>query len=298
LLLLTFPPGAAAQSEEGMTIVSMSIQGNQAVSAQLMRAQIKLREGERFTPAEAQKDIRRLFALGYFSDVKLDVSPDGDGVALTYIVTERKIIKEVLILGNKSVREADLRAAISLRRGQTYIPKSIENDITVIRELYRQKGFSRSSVSAAYREISPTEVEIVFEILEGRKARVRYITIENNDSLSDKVIRKRMRTKARFLWFGSLYDATAFNNDIKLIKALYAEHGYIDTEVVDADAEFFDEGERVHIRIVVNEGPDLLRRPGIHPFLGQAAHRDSAGGQKGCNNSSCERARPYVRLQD
>jgi outer membrane protein insertion porin family len=258
LLLLFLPSGGAAQSEEGQPVVSMRIQGNQAVSTQLIRAQIKLREGRLFTAAEAQKDIHRLFALGYFSDIKVDVSPEGDGVAVTYIVTERKIIREVLILGNRNIREADIRAAISLRRGETYIPKSIQNDITVIRDLYRQKGFSRSSVSAAYREISPTEVEIVFEILEGTKARVRYITIDNNDSLSDKVIRKRMRTKARFLWFGSLYDATVFNNDIKMIKNLYAENGYIDAEVVDAEVDFFNEGESVRIDIVMNEGPQYF----------------------------------------
>lgn len=254
LLLLLLPSGGAAQSEEGLTIKSVRITGNQAVSTQLIRAKIKLREGESFTRSEAQKDIRRLFALGYFSDIKIDVTKEGGGVVVTYAVTERKIVREVLILGNKSIKESDIRAAISLKRGETYIPRSIENDIAVIRDMCRKKGLSRASVAAAYREISPTEVEVVYEISEGRKARVRYITIEGNSALGDKAIRKKMRTKARLWWFGNLFDDSALKNDMKLIKALYAEQGYIDAQVTDTEVEFFAEGERVRIHIVVDEG--------------------------------------------
>ncbi len=234
--------------------MSVRIAGNQAVSKQLIRAQIRVHEGKPFSRSDIQKDITRLFSLGYFSDIKADVTMEDGGVAVTYIVSERKIIREVLILGNKGIKEADIRGVISLRRGDTYIPKSIEKDIIVIRDLCRQKGYSKASVSASYREIGPTEVEIVYEIFEGRKARVRYITIENNQTLSDKVIRKRMRTKARFLWFGSLFDEGTFKNDMKIIKELYGENGYIDAEVVDAKVEFFDEGERVRIEIAVEEG--------------------------------------------
>ena len=119
--------------------------------------------------SEIQKDIVRLFSLGYFSDIKADVSRKDNGVVVTYIVTERKIVREVLILGNRKVKEQDIRPVIALRRGDTYIPKSLEKDIAVIRELYRQKGYSEASVSASYREISPTEVEVIYEISEGRR---------------------------------------------------------------------------------------------------------------------------------
>jgi outer membrane protein insertion porin family len=257
-LLLSFPLNASAQSPadlgEGKIVKAVSISGNQAVSTQLISAQIRMREGKIFSRAEARKDVKRLFALGYFSDIKVDVSPEGQGVAVTYIVTERKIVRDVLILGNKSVKESDITAVISLRRGKTYVPMSIENDITAIRDLCRQKGFSRASVSASYREIGPTEVEIVYEIAEGIKARVRYITIENNDALTDKEIRKKMSLRARALWFGTLFDDSTFERDIKSISELYADLGYIDAKVTDANAEFFNEGERVHIRISVDEG--------------------------------------------
>jgi len=235
-------------------VVSIQVAGNQLVSTQLIRAQVRVREGKPFARSDVQKDIVTLFSLGYFSDIKVDVSIRGQGVAVTYIVTERKIVREVLVLGNKNVKENDIKAVSSLRRGDTYAPKAIENDIAAIRDLCRQKGFSRASVSASYREISPTEVEVVYEISEGRKARVRYMTIENNYALSDKAIRKKMRTRARFLWFGSLFDDETFKNDLKLIKELYAENGYIDAEVADAEVEFLAEGKRVRLEISVREG--------------------------------------------
>lgn len=254
VFLMLSPSVGLSQSEEGLPVVSVDIVGNRAVSAQLIRAQIQVREGRPFTRTEVQEDIRRLFSLGYFSDIKVDIKREGEGLAVTYLVTERKMVKEVLILGNNNVNESDITDATSLKRGQTYIPKSIEKDIAVIRNLYRSKGFSKASVSASYREISPTEVEVVYEITEGRKARVRYITIENNHAFTDRFIRKKMRTKARAFWFGSLFDDAVFENDMKLIKELYASHGYVDAEVTAADVEFFNEGERVRIKVAVEEG--------------------------------------------
>ncbi len=235
-------------------MVSVQIEGNQIVSAQLIRAQLRVREGKPFARSDVQKDIARLFSLGYFSDIKADVSRKDNGVAVTYIVSERKIVREVLILGNKRIKEADIRAAISLRRGDTYIPKSLEKDIAAIQAVYSKKGYSETTVTASYREISPTEVEVVYEITEGQKARVRQIKIENNTALSDKAIRKKMRTKARFLWFGGVFDEDVLNQDLEAIKSLYADHGYIDARVTDAKVEFFAKGKRVRIKIFVDEG--------------------------------------------
>ncbi|RJP74528.1 MAG: outer membrane protein assembly factor BamA [Candidatus Abyssobacteria bacterium SURF_17] len=254
LLLFLLPSHGVAQSEEGLPVISVQIEGNRLVSAQLIRAQLRVREGNPLSRADVQRDIQRLFSLGYFSDIKVDVARQDDGVAVTYIVAERKIIREVLILGNKKVKEEDLRAVLSLRRGDTYIPKTIDKDVLAIREVYRGKGYSEVTVNASYREISPTEVEVVYEILEGKKARVREIIIEGNTALTDKAIRKGMQTKARFLWFGGFFDEKIFKEDLDRIEDMYADHGYIDAQVTDAQVEFFAEGERVRLQIFVAEG--------------------------------------------
>lgn len=224
------------------------------VSIQLIRAQLRVREGKLFAPSDIQKDIRQLFSLGYFSDIKADVSRKENGVEVTYIVTERSIVREVLIIGNRKINEPDIRAVLSLRKGKTYIPKSLEKDIAAIRELYRRKGYSKVYINASYREISPTDVEIIYEIAEGKKARVRHITIEGNHALTERVIRKQMKSKARPLWFGSLFDGEILKHDLEEIKHLYADRGYIDATITDAQVEFFDEGKRVSLKISVQEG--------------------------------------------
>ncbi len=243
-----------AQVEEGSPVVSVKIEGNQIASTQLIRAQLRVREGQPFLRTDVQRDITRLFSLGYFSDIKVDVSPVAGGVAVTYIVTERKMIREVLILGNDKVKEQDIRQVVSLRRGDTYTPGALEKDIEAIRQLYKTKGYSGTTVISSFRETSPTEVEVVYEIFEGPKARVRKIVIEGNQALSDSAIRKVMKLKARFLWFGTLFDRSVFEEDLERIKRLYANHGYIDARVADADTEFYHEGERVRLVLTVEEG--------------------------------------------
>jgi outer membrane protein insertion porin family len=254
LSLVLLPSTSAAQSLEGLPVVTVQVEGNRLVSAQLIRAQLRVREGQPFVPSDIQKDITRLFSLGYFSDIKADVNRKDGGVAVTYIVLERKIIREVLILGNKKVGEEDIRAALKARKGETYIPTLLERDIDSVHALYRSKGYSEAIVEASYREISPTEVEVTYQITEGQKARVRQVIIENNEALSDRAIRKAMQTRARFLWFGSLFDETVLQEDLDRIKRLYANSGYIDAEITDVDVEYYAEGKRARINIAVQEG--------------------------------------------
>ncbi|GAB4342477.1 MAG: outer membrane protein assembly factor BamA [Candidatus Abyssubacteria bacterium] len=254
LAFLLLSSASAAQTEEGVPVVSVKVEGNQIASTQLIRAQLRVREGQPFLRTDVQRDITRLFSLGYFSDIKVDVTPVEGGVEVTYIVTERKLIREVLILGNDKIKDQDIRQVVSLRRGDTYVPGSIEKDIEAIGQLYKMKGYAGTIVTASFREISPTEVEVVYEIFEGPKARVREVTIEGNQALSDRAIRKVMKMKARFLWFGTLFDRSVFEEDVERIKRLYANHGYIDATITGADAEFYHEGERVRLVVNIEEG--------------------------------------------
>lgn len=254
VLVVLIPSASSAQSLEGKPVVSVRIEGNQIVSTQLIRAQLRVREGRPFVPSDIKKDISHLFSLGYFSDIKADVTAQDNGVAVTYIVAERKIIREVLLVGNKKVDEADLRAVLSARRGETYTPNLLKRDTKAILDLYRSKGYSEAVVEASYREISSTEVEIIYEITEAQKARVRKIVVEGNQALSDRAIRKAMKTKARVLWFGTLFDQDLLDEDLERVKNLYADHGYIDMQVTHVDVGFYDKGKRVKINLSVDEG--------------------------------------------
>ncbi len=251
---------ASAQGGSHTTVTEVLLTGNRSVSDQLIRSQLRVRPGRPYDASAVQRDIRRLFELGYFSDIKADVRETGAGVTVEYIFTERKIIRDVVIVGNRYVRDEDLEAFVKIRAGETYIPGSYERDQENIVALYRQRGFAAASVDVRVREISPTEVELIYTVNEGLKVRVRRITILGNAAVSERTLRRAMKTRPPILrLFGGMYHDEVFRQDLTRLLDEYANHGRIDAQIEETRVEFVPpKNNRVDLTIVVTEGPEYV----------------------------------------
>lgn len=242
------------------TVKEVVITGNRSVSDQLIRSQLRVRRGQPYQAADVQRDIRRLFELGYFADIKADVRETPDGVIVEYILTERKIIRDVVLIGNQHVKDDEINEVIKAKPGQTYVPDGYKQDQEAILALYRSKAFASATVDVRVRDISRTEVELIFTIDEGLKVKVRRITILGNERLSDRAIRRAMKTRPPiFFWFGGQYQEQQFRQDLKQVLDLYADHGMIDAAIEDTRVEYVPEHpDRVDLTLVVSEGPQYF----------------------------------------
>ena len=73
-----------------------------------------------------RKDVKAIYALGFFDDVVVDAEPDGDGVAVTYKVTELPILTGYSFHGNQKVLEESLKEAVSgLNEGAFLQPQGL-----------------------------------------------------------------------------------------------------------------------------------------------------------------------------
>jgi outer membrane protein insertion porin family len=101
-------------------------------------------------------------------------------------------------------------------------------------------------------------VDIVFEISEGPKSKVRQINIIGNDKFSDGQLRGEMVTKqARFYKFfssGTSYDPDRLAFDQQKLRQFYLTKGYADFRVVSAVAELTPDKQDFIITYVVEEG--------------------------------------------
>src|SRR5690349_19329230 len=81
------------------TIVErVTVHGNPRIERDAVLTQIGSKVGRVLDPAQLGADIRAVWKLGVFSDVRAftDTAPGG-GVAITFEVTERPTIRKVLI---------------------------------------------------------------------------------------------------------------------------------------------------------------------------------------------------------
>jgi outer membrane protein insertion porin family len=80
--------------------------------------------------AEVREDIKQIFALGFFENVKFEIDEDGDGVKVRVIVEERPVVEKLLFRGYDELIETDLLESMQIKEGEVYRKDLVETCIS------------------------------------------------------------------------------------------------------------------------------------------------------------------------
>ena len=163
----------AAEDYSGRVVSEVAVDGLQRVSEPLVRAQIETKPGQIVNPRAIARDIRRLYDMGHFTDIRADVVPAGQEIKLTYIFREKRVIGDLRIVGNRKIKERKIRGALTFKEGASFDEASYDQERDAILKLYRSKGFMNTSVDIVVDEIGPARVRVTYQMNEGRRARIR-----------------------------------------------------------------------------------------------------------------------------
>lgn len=256
--LLVCASGAWAQGQDlaGRPIQGVQLDGLEYISDQLVRAEIELQTGQPYNPRATARDLRRLYALGYFSTIEADVTVQGDGVVVTYRFQEKRLIDDIKIMGNDKIRERQISGVIGWRTGDAFVADAYNDEREAVLDLYTQKGFPNASVDIVVEEVGPARVRVTYVIDEGKKARIASIRFEGNDVLSDRQLRKLMKTRQKFYFFGGKFNEDQFEFDLDTIMNEYGDYGRLEAQLLGTNFEYAPNGRNVDVTIYLEEGPE------------------------------------------
>ena len=252
--LLTPPTPPRAPETDGGIVKSIQVQGSQRIEAETVRSYLKLRTGEAYSRESLDEAIRDLFATELFADAQIR---DDQG-ALTIIVRENPVINRIVFEGNKRIKEDKLSKELKLAPRQIFTRSKVRADIARIIELYRRQGRFAATVEPKMVVLDQNRVDIVYEISEGPKSKVRKINIIGNHVFGDGRLRGEMATKeSKFYKFFSsrdTYDTDRLAYDQGKLRQFYLTQGYADFRVISAVAELTPDKRDFVITYVVEEG--------------------------------------------
>jgi len=138
LCLLPLVAGSAFASQR---VSAIRIEGLSRVDEASVQAVLTTKVGQDYSAAGVDKDVRAIYALGHFKDIEVD-SEDADGtVVLKYIVMERPLIRKIRIDGNKELKNSKVRSALTIRTPSILNPKTLQESVAAIKQLYVDDGF-------------------------------------------------------------------------------------------------------------------------------------------------------------
>ncbi len=237
------------------TIRSINVVGSQRLEPDTIRTYVKLRIGQPYTQAAGDQALKDLFATELFADVQIR----NEGGAVTIEVKENPVINRIILEGNKRIKTEKIVPEIKLAPRQIFTRSKVRADVARIIELYKRQGRFAASVEPKMVMLDQNRVDIVFEVSEGPKSKVRKINIIGNDAFSDGQLRGEMITKeaglTKILSSGTTYDPDRMAFDQQKLRQFYLTKGYADFRIVSAVAELTPDKKDFILTYVVEEGP-------------------------------------------
>jgi outer membrane protein insertion porin family len=157
---------------ESQLIERVIMRGNSRIPASTIKSWIGTRKGDSYSPEQLDRDVRALHDTGHFDDVKVYVE-DGlrRGKIITFEVTERPIILEILYEGIDQAIEAEVleewhKQRVELSKGSEYDPVKVRRAAAIIRDVLVRRGNQQAKVNPMVERQTPTGVSIVFKVEE------------------------------------------------------------------------------------------------------------------------------------
>ncbi len=238
------------------TIRSLRVEGSQRVEGDTILSYTKLRVGQAYTPETLDQALKDLIASELLADVAIEGVETGDIVVR---VRENPIINRVVLEGNKRLKNDKIEKEIKLKPRQIFTRTAVRADVARIVELYRRQGRFGAVVEPKQVSLDQNRVDVIFEIREGPKSKVRQINILGNEVFDDGELRKQMATKQASLLTtlssNTSYDQDRLAYDQQKLRQYYLTQGYADFRVISAVAELTPDKKDFIITYVVEEGP-------------------------------------------
>ncbi len=240
-MLLGCASAAWAQDALGPKIdrVDVKFVGPEAVSADYIRANIKLKPGAFYLPGSTQDDVHALYGTGQFYNIQVSVSQaDDGGVVLTYIVQARPRITEIKLQGNNKLTDSKVRKKITVKVGEPLDEQKLFTDVQEIKKVYEKYGLADTEVKYVLNIDEATgHGTVTFQIKEAPKVKITEVDFIGARAFPEKKLRKEIKTRRRwmFSWLtGSGYfKQDDYDADPDALAQFYREHGYLDFQIND-----------------------------------------------------------------
>ncbi len=234
-------------------ILRIDIKGNVRVEEDAIRVHLQSQPGKPFDRDTLDKDIRAVYAMGFFDQVTAESANEPHGVVITFDVKERPLVRAVDIEGTDKVKKEELEGALRIRPHTILDPSKAREGIEAAKKLYAEKGYLDASITYETTPVGENEVDVKYTVTEGSLVRIGDITFEGNEAFSSRTLRGIMQTKEEsiisFITGAGNLNRDVLKADVERLTAWYYDHGYVTVHIDEPKVERKEEELTVLIKI-------------------------------------------------
>src|ERR671922_164456 len=261
-LILFFIACLAAQVSYGgeapaPRIRAIEVRGNQKVETSTIQFYIRNRVGDEFSVTRIREDILRIYRLGFFKDVQVDVEEFEGGLRVTFIVVEEPLVRNIIITGTQAIKREEIEGKLALKANSVLNRNQVRDSLDKIKQLYQEKGYYFADAEAVYTDAGPDEIDLTIRITEGDKILIKRITFVGNRAVEPWELKNVMETKESsiisFITGSGVYQRETLRNDLRRLEAFYQTRGFLRVEINEPDVRVDPKANGIFITIAIKE---------------------------------------------
>jgi outer membrane protein insertion porin family len=241
-------------SSQAAVIRNIDVRGAERVGADTVRSSLTIVPGKDFSNADIDASIKRLYATGFFSDVRISVS----GSTLVVSVNENQLINQIVFNGNRKIKDEKLILLVKSQPLGPYSESGIEADLQSLRRAYAEIGRSDVEITVQTAPVGNGRVNVAFVINEGDRTKIDQINFTGNNHYGATRLRSLIATKESgwfsFLTRKDIYNEDKLRGDEEALRQFYYNHGFADFRVISSNATLDPATNKYTINFDVDEG--------------------------------------------
>ncbi len=247
----------AAWAAEPFKIRDIQVEGLQRIEPGTVFASMPLRVGDIYNDEKGTASIRSLFALGLFTDVRLEINGD----VLVVVVEERPSVAEIEFIGTREFDKDVLAKAlrgIGLAEGRPFDKALLDRAEQELKRQYINKSLYAAEVLSTVTPVERNRVNLAFTVSEGEPATISEIRIVGNKAFSESTLRNLFDqdTGNWMSWYtkSNRYSRAKLNADIETLRSYYLTRGYLEFQVESTQVAIAPNKQDMSITLNVIEG--------------------------------------------
>jgi outer membrane protein insertion porin family len=258
MFVLLFAAGHVAHAEVP-AIGKIRFEGNRKTENDALSRTMVLHVGDKFDRERLREDVRAIWRLNYFDDVRVEEEDlDNGTIGLTFIVKEKPVIRKIYVAGNKEVGLDKINEVLDLKKDTIVDPSKIKRNVEKIKDVYVEKGYYLAEITWQLKRVDDTHTDVYFICDERAKVEVRQIRFLGNNHASADDLKKAMRTQESnwlsILTSAGTYREDAFEADMIFLTAYYYDKGYLNVKLGKPEIELSADKRFLYLTIPIEEG--------------------------------------------
>jgi outer membrane protein insertion porin family len=237
-------------------IYAVEFRGARRIPQDTLKALIYTKPGDIYNEEQLRRDYMLLWNRGSFDDITLQTEEAPEGLIVRFLLTERRVIRSIKYVGNKSISESEIldrfkERKVGLTVEQQYDPGRVQHAATVLKEYEAERGHQYATVDSQVEQMPPTSLALTFVVNEGPKVKVGDITVTGNNAFSSNWVTWQMKESHPYgiphsiileNVFAKTFDSDKLDYDLEKLREAYEDKGYFKAEVLQPTVTIVQKG--------------------------------------------------------